>query len=112
MLQVQYTPCKQALPAVQGFLSMLLPQEIATAMAAAIAAGPDSAASKGVAKATAAAICTGGVTPGTPAKILEDVWKVVIRDNCAGCTVLTEAHSIAKAQCKEAVASEDAFVRC
>jgi hypothetical protein len=91
---------------------MLLTQEIATAMAAAIAAGPGSAASKGVAKATAAAICTGGITPGTPANIFEDVWKMVIRENHAGCTVLAEAHSIAKAQCKEAVASEAAFVRC
>lgn len=72
---------------------MLLPQEIGKAMAAAIAAGPDSAASKGVAKATAAAICTGGITTGTPAIDFADVWKIIIKDNRAGCSVLAEAAS-------------------
>jgi hypothetical protein len=84
--------------ACHSLLFMLLPQQVASAMAEAIASG--GAAEKGLAKATATATCTGGAT----AIAFAEAWEETLTLNNRGCLVLTEAHAIAIAQCKDGVA--------
>jgi hypothetical protein len=77
----------------------LLPQQVAKAMAAAIAADGDQ--SEGLAKATASAICTGGAT----SSAFAEAWAETIKIAPNGCKTLVRAHAFALAQCKNGVAT-------
>jgi hypothetical protein len=79
--------------------SCLLSQQVALAMARAIAAGGDK--SDGLARASASAICTGGGT----ASAFAEAWTETIKLTREGCKVLVQAHAFALAQCNNGVAT-------